>query len=108
MEKLEDCEAVNVLTRATPAISIHIPWDKPDSPTELKAFADACGLKIDSTNSNTFQDQPDQPLSYRFGSLTHTDPAVRRQAIDHNVECLALGAELGATAHTMWIGEGAN
>lgn len=108
VEKLEDCEAVNVITRATPAISIHIPWDKPDSPTELKAFADACGLRIDSTNSNTFQDQPDQPLSYRFGSLTHTDPAVRRQAIDHNVECLALGAELGATAHTVWIGDGAN
>ena len=108
VEKIEDCQAVNVLTRATPAVSIHIPWDKPDSPTELKAFAEACGLSIDSTNSNTFQDHPGQPLSYRFGSLTHTDAGVRRQAIDHNVECLALGAELGAGAHTVWIGDGAN
>ena len=39
-------------------------------------------------NSNTFQDQPGQPLSYKFGSLSHTDPAVRRQAIEHNLECL--------------------
>lgn len=108
VEKMEDCEAVNALTRVTPAVSIHIPWDKPDSPEELKACAETCGLRIDSTNSNTFQDHPGQQLSYRFGSLTHTDVAVRRQAIDHNIECLALGAELGAEAHTVWIGDGAN
>ena len=27
-------------------------------------------------NSNTFQDQPGQKLSYKFGSLCHTDAAV--------------------------------
>jgi L-rhamnose isomerase/sugar isomerase len=107
-EKMEDCETINALIRVTPGVSIHIPWDKPDSPAALKAFAQASGLRIESTNSNTFQDQPGQPHSYRFGSLTHTDAAVRRQAIDHNVECLALGAELGAEAHTVWIGDGAN
>ena len=26
-------------------------------------------------NSNTFQDQPGQELSYKFGSLTHPDAA---------------------------------
>ena len=52
----------------------------------------ARGLFFDSMNSNTFQDQPGQPLSYKFGSLSHTDAAVRRQAIEHNLECLAIGA----------------
>ena len=108
IEKMEDCAAINALVRVTPAVSIHIPWDRPDCPAELAAFAASCGLRIDSTNSNTFQDHPGQEHSYRFGSLTHTDPAVRRQAIDHNIECLALGAELGADAHTVWIGDGAN
>ena len=107
-EKIEDCEVVLKLVRSTPGISLHIPWDQPESPAELKSFAQARGLFIDSMNSNTFQDQPDQPLSYKFGSLTHTDPAVRRQAVEHNLECLELGVELGARSHTVWIGDGGN
>ncbi len=59
-------------------------------------------------NSNTFQDQPGQALSYKFGSLSHTDHAVRQQAIDHNLECLAIGRTLGASSHTVWIGDGGN
>ena len=107
-EKLEDCEVVFRLTRTTPGISLHIPWDKPQNAAELRAFAHARGLFFDSMNSNTFQDQPGQPLSYKFGSLSHTDAAVRRQAIDHNLECLDIGAALGARAHTVWIGDGGN
>jgi L-rhamnose isomerase/sugar isomerase len=107
-EKLEDCEAVLTLVRVTPGISLHIPWDRPRDPAELKAFAQARGLHFDSMNSNTFEDQPGQPHSYKFGSLTHTDPAVRRQAVEHNLECLELGAKLGARSHTVWIGDGGN
>jgi L-rhamnose isomerase / sugar isomerase len=107
-EKLEDCEAVFRLVRVTPGVSVHIPWDRPERPAELKAFAAARGLFIDSTNSNTFQDQPGQRHSYKFGSLSHTDRAVRDQAVEHNLECLEIGAQLGAGAHTVWIGDGAN
>jgi L-rhamnose isomerase/sugar isomerase len=107
-EKVEDCAVVLGLVRSTPGISLHIPWDEPDSPAELKSFAQARGLFIDSMNSNTFQDQPGQPLSYKFGSLTHTDPAVRSQAIEHNLHCLELGKRLGARSHTVWIGDGGN
>jgi L-rhamnose isomerase/sugar isomerase len=107
-EKVEDCEVVWKLTRSTPGISLHIPWDKPDSAAELRSFAQARGLYIDSMNSNTFQDQSGQPLSYKFGSLSHTDPAVRRQAVEHNLECLELGVKLGARSHTVWVGDGGN
>jgi L-rhamnose isomerase/sugar isomerase len=107
-EKLEDCEVVFKLTRTTPGISLHIPWDKPANAGELRAFAHARGLFFDSMNSNTFQDQPGQPLSYKFGSLSHTGAAVRRQAIEHNLECLAIGQALGARSHTVWIGDGGN
>jgi len=107
-EKVEDCEVVFKLTRSTPGISLHIPWDKPDSAAELRSFAQARGLYVDSMNSNTFQDQAGQPLSYKFGSLSHTDPAVRRQAVEHNLECLRLGVKLGARSHTVWIGDGGN
>ena len=107
-EKLEDCEVVFKLTRSTPGVSLHIPWDKAANLVDLRAFAHARGLFFDSMNSNTFQDQPGQPLSYKFGSLTHTDPAVRKQAVEHNLECLDIGAALGARAHTVWIGDGGN
>src|SRR5437867_12570540 len=105
-EKIEDCEVVLKLVRTTPGISLHIPWDQPESPAELRSFAQARGLFFDSMNSNTFQDQPAQPLSYKFGSLSHTDPAVRRQAVEHNLECLRLGMKLGARSHTVWVGDG--
>jgi len=107
-EKLEDCEAVLKLVRVTPGISLHIPWDRPESPKELRSFADERGLFFDSMNSNTFQDQPGQKLSYKFGSLSHTDAATRAQAIEHNLECLELGEKLGARSHTVWIGDGGN
>jgi L-rhamnose isomerase / sugar isomerase len=107
-EKLEDCEAINRLTGTTPGISLHIPWDRSERPPELLAVAQARGLFVDSINSNTFQDHEGQALSYKFGSLTHTDVAVRRQAIEHNLECLAIGAALGARSHTIWIADGGN
>ena len=107
-EKMEDCGTVFQLVRSTPGISLHIPWDKPESPAELRSFAQARGLFIDSMNSNTFQDQADQELSYKFGSLSHTDAAVRQQAVEHNVECIEVGKALGARSLTVWIGDGGN
>ena len=107
-EKLEDCSAIFKLVRSTPAVSLHIPWDRPGKAAELLEFARARGLHFDAINSNTFQDQPGQKLSYKFGSLTHPDPAVRRQAIAHNLECIELGKTLGSKAITVWIGDGGN
>ena len=107
-EKIEDCDVIFKLVRTTPGISLHIPWDRPERPAELRSFAEARGLFFDSMNSNTFEDQPGQACSYKFGSLSHTDPAVRRQAVEHNLECLELGVKLGARSHTVWIGDGGN
>lgn len=107
-EKLEDCGTVFKLVRSTPAVSLHIPWDKPESPSELRRFAEQRGLHFDAMNSNTFQDQPDQKHSYKFGSLTHPERAVREQAVAHNLECIEIGRTLGSKAHTVWIGDGGN
>src|SRR5438270_3765513 len=107
-EKLEDCTPIFKLVRSTPGVSLHIPWDKPEDAGELKEFAAARGLHFDAMNSNTFQDQPGQKYSYKFGSLTHPDAAVRRQAVEHNIECIGLGRKLGSKAHTVWIGDGGN
>jgi len=107
-EKLEDCATIFKLVRSTPAVSLHIPWDKPDDPKTLRDFASARGLRFDAMNSNTFQDQPGQKHSYKFGSLTHPDKPVRDQAVAHNIECIEIGKMLGSKAHTVWIGDGGN
>jgi L-rhamnose isomerase/sugar isomerase len=107
-EKLEDCAVIHALVRCTPRVSPHFPWDRVDDRGALRAFADELGLGFDSVNSNTFQDQPGQPLSYKFGSLTHTDAAVRDQAVAHNLECIEWGRALGSTSLTVWIADGSN
>lgn len=107
-EKLEDCAVIESLTSLTPTVSLHLPWDKTADFEELKRHATALNLKFDAVNSNTFQDQAGQPLSYKFGSLTHTDSAVRDQAVAHNLECIAIGETLGSKALTLWIGDGSN
>lgn len=106
-DKLEDCAVIQTLTRATPRVSLHIPWDRED-PAALRDKAEELGLGFDAMNSNTFQDQPDQRHSYKFGSLSHADTATRNQAIEHNLDCIALGEEIGAKALTVWIGDGSN
>ncbi|WP_018183755.1 L-rhamnose catabolism isomerase [Kaistia granuli] len=106
-EKLDDCAVINQLTRATPNVSLHNPWDKAD-PKALKAHADALGLGFDAMNSNTFSDAKDQKHSYKFGSLSHTDAAVRQQAVEHNIETIEIGKVLGSKALTVWVGDGSN
>jgi L-rhamnose isomerase/sugar isomerase len=107
-EKLEDCRAIYKLVRSTSAVSLHIPWDKPENASDLMETARSYGLTFDAMNSNTFQDQPGQARSYKFGSLTHADPVVRKQAIEHNLECIQIGRKLGSKALTVWIGDGSN
>src|SRR6266404_2695159 len=108
LEKLEDCGTIFKLIRSTSGVSLHIPWDKHESPAELVDFAKARGLHFDAMNSSTFQAQPGQKLSYKCGSLTHSDQAVRQQAVEHNIECIELGQKLGSKSHTVWIGDGGN
>lgn len=107
-EKIDDCAVIQRLARATPTISPHIPWDKVDDYAALREQAAIHGLGFDAVNSNTFQDQPGQELSYKFGSLSHTDAGVRAQAIAHNVECIEIGRKLGSKALTVWIADGSN
>lgn len=107
-DKLEDCAIIQQLVRCTPRVSPHFPWDRVDDFEELRQHADALGLGFDAVNSNTFQDQPGQPLSYKFGSLSHVDPAVRAQAVAHNLECIEWGRVLGSRALTVWVGDGSN
>ncbi len=105
-QKLEDIGLLHALNRSSGAVSLHIPWDIPEHASHIRSLAAEFGLKFDAMNSNTFQDQPGQALSYKFGSMQHVDKAVRKQAIDHNIEVIRYGEELGSNALTVWLSDG--
>ena len=105
-EKIEDIGLLHSLNGSSGAISLHIPWDIPKDAESIKKLAVQYGLRFDAINSNTFQDQPDQKLSYKFGSMQHVDKAVRKQAVDHNIEVIKYGKELGSKSLTVWLSDG--
>ncbi|CAN7342070.1 L-rhamnose catabolism isomerase [Phenylobacterium sp. LjRoot225] len=107
-EKLEDCAVINQLSRATPRVSPHFPWDKVSDYKALREEAESLGLGFDAVNSNTFQDQPGQAQTYATGSLSSTVEATRQQAVAHNIECIEIGRKLGARDLTVWVGDGSN
>jgi L-rhamnose isomerase/sugar isomerase len=105
-EKIEDIGLLHALNNSSGAISLHIPWDIPENATHIKALAAQHGLQFDAMNSNTFQDQPGQAFSYKYGSMQHVNKAVRQQAIDHNIEVIKYGLDLGSTSLTVWLSDG--
>ena len=107
-DKLQDCAVIQQLVRCTPTVSPHFPWDRCDDYVALREQAAEYGLGFDAVNSNTFQDQKGQARSYKYGSLTHTDAAVREQAVQHNLDCIEIGRQLGSKAITVWVGDGSN
>jgi len=107
-DKIDDCGTIHQLTRAPPGVSLHFPWDRTADARALREAAAQYGLHFDAVNSNTFQDAAGQAHSYKFGSLTAQDPAVRAQAVAHNIDCIELGHALGSKGLTVWIGDGAN
>jgi L-rhamnose isomerase/sugar isomerase len=102
-EKVDDAAEVHRLTGTAPAVALHFPWDHVDDPASLTAHLTERGLRAGAVNPNLFQD-PD----YKLGSLTHPDPAIRRRAIDHMHECVAIASTLGSTAQSLWLADGTN
>ena len=71
-EKIADAATVHRFTGLAPTVALHIPWDQVDDYGALARYAADQGVALGTINSNTFQDD-----AYKFGSLTHSDPATR-------------------------------
>ena len=102
-EKIADAAAVHRFTGLAPTVALHIPWDRVDDYGKLAAHAEDHGVRLGTVNSNTFQDD-----DYKLGSLTHVDPAVRRKAIQHNLDCIDVMDETGSRDLKIWLADGTN
>ncbi|MGN6563701.1 MAG: L-rhamnose isomerase [Thermomicrobiales bacterium] len=102
-EKLADAAEVQRYTGVAPTVALHIPWDRVDDWPALRQYAESLGLGIGAINPNLFQDD-----AYKFGSICHHDPAVRRQAVEHLLDCCAICAATGSAALSLWFADGTN
>jgi L-rhamnose isomerase/sugar isomerase len=102
-EKLADASQVHRLTGVCPSVAIHIPWDRVDDYGELKEYPESLGIEIGAVNPNLFQEE-----EYRLGSVCNPDPAVRRKATDHLLECIGVAEEVGSDTLSLWIADGTN
>jgi L-rhamnose isomerase/sugar isomerase len=102
-ERIDDAALVHRLTGACPSIAIHIPWDRVDDWAALRRYAEEQGIRIGAVNPNLFQDD-----AYKLGSLCHPDAAVRRQALEHCLECVGIAEQAGSTAISLWLADGTN
>ena len=102
-EKIADAATVHRFTGLAPLVSLHIPWDLVDDFGALRRYAEDLGIGLGTINSNTFQDD-----DYKFGALTHTDPRIRRKAIEHHLACIDVMDQTGSRDLKIWLGEGTN
>ena len=103
-DKLDDAAELHRLTGACPTVAVHVLWDVPDGGgAALAAAAGARGLRIGSINPNVFQDQ-----CYRHGSVANEDAVVRRRAIQHMLDSVALARAVGSRTLALWFADGTN
>jgi L-rhamnose isomerase/sugar isomerase len=102
-EKLDDAAQVQAATGVAPIVSLHIPWDRTDDYAALAAHAAGQGLTIGAINTNVFQDD-----DYMLGSVTNPDPAVRRKALGHLLDCVDIMDAAGSRDLKLWFADGTN
>ncbi len=102
-EKIDDAAQVHRYTGVAPSVALHIPWDRVDDYAGLAAYARDRGVAVGTINANVFQDD-----EYKLGSVTHPDPAVRRKALDHLLECVDIMDMTGSRDLKLWFSDGTN
>jgi L-rhamnose isomerase/sugar isomerase len=104
-DKLADAGHVHALTGCCPTVAVHVLWDfaPGQDPKEVARLARRHGVRIGAINPNLFQDQ-----EYKWGSFGHADRAVRRRALQHCFDSVAIGKALGSEYVSLWFADGTN
>jgi len=71
--------------------------------SEIESLAQKYGVRPGSINPHVFQNQ-----EYKYGSLGNPDPAIRKLALDHILECVAIAEALKCRDVSPWFADGSN
>ena len=105
-EKFSDASQVHQLTGASPSMALHVLWDLPRGVKDVarvRELSGQYGIRAGAINPNLFQSQ-----LYKYGSFGNPDPAIRQHALDHVLESVAIGHELGNVDLSLWFADGSN
>ena len=103
-EKLADAGQVHKHTGISPTVAVHVLWDFPDGfDKSVLRHAESVGVRIGAINPTLFEDQ-----RYKFGSLANPDQDVRRQAVQHCLDSIEIGRQVGSEVLSLWLADGTN
>src|SRR5580698_8777637 len=105
-EKFSDAGMVNQLTGACPTVDLHAIWDLPNGLKDVphvEELARKCGVAAGSINPNVFQGQ-----EYKFGAAGNPDPAIRKKALYHLLDCVAIADKLHTRDVAPWFPDGSS
>jgi L-rhamnose isomerase/sugar isomerase len=105
-EKFSDAAQVNALTGASPSVALHVLWDLPGGTSDvpiIQALEKKYSVKAGSINPNLFQNQ-----EYKFGSIANPSAEIRKIALSHLLDSVAIGRELHSRDISLWIADGSN
>jgi L-rhamnose isomerase / sugar isomerase len=105
-EKFADAAQVHALTGTTPTLALHVSWDLPGGIADTKKIAGLearYGIRAGSINPNLFERQ-----EFKYGSVCNPDPGIRRLAVDHLLESVAIAKALRSRDVSLWLADGSN
>jgi L-rhamnose isomerase/sugar isomerase len=102
-EKVDDAAQVHAFTGVAPSVALHIPWDRVDDYAALTEYAADKGVRLGTINANVFQDD-----DYKLGSVANPDPAIRKKALAHLVQCVDIMDQTGSKDLKLWFADGTN
>ncbi len=105
-EKFSDAGQVHALTGACPTLALHVQWDLPSGLKDVGAvegLSKKFRVRPGSINPNIFQNQ-----EYKYGSLGNPDEIIRKQALQHILECVEIAEALKSRDVSPWFADGSN
>ncbi len=105
-EKFADAAQVHALTGISPSLSLHVLWDFPDGVAgvgKIRELETRHGIRAGAINPNIFQSQ-----EYKFGSICNPSADIRGRALEHMLQSVEIGKQLGGRDISVWVADGSN
>jgi L-rhamnose isomerase/sugar isomerase len=87
-------------------VALHVLWDLPGGVADvpaIQALEKQYGVRGGAINPNLFQD-----AEYKYGSIANPSAEIRAMALQHLLDSVEIGKQLGSKDVSLWIADGSN